>query len=400
MSAKLQRTSEIIEQGIADGLHLGAQLYISHHGQLLFDDGIGEARAGAAMRSDTINHWLSSGKPITAVAIAQLWERGLLALDDRVARHVPEFAANGKEPITIRHILTHTAGFRGFGVNWDRPVEELLKVIYAMPLEPNWKIGKIAGYHGASSWFILAEIIRRIDGRPIERFVREEIFLPLRINDSWIGMSGGAYREYVQRDRIAAMYDTSKGPPDPTKPIPDERACAAVNPGGNYRAPARELGKFYEMLARAFSPSPGSPGEGRGEHSYDSRRSQSGAALTPTLFQGEGEEILRPQTIEALTARHRTGLLDLTFQHKIDFGLGFVINSNLYGPETVPYNYGPHASPHTFGHSGSQSSCAFCDPENNLVVTWVCNGLAGEAKHQQRQRAINEAIYEDLAIAG
>jgi hypothetical protein len=84
----------------------------------------------------------------------------------------------------------------------------------------------------------------------------------------------------------------------------------------------------------------------------------------------DGAQILRPQTVEALVARHRVGLLDKTFDHIIDWGLGFIINSNQYGIDTLPYGYGPHASQRTFGHSGSQSSCAFADPENELVVAW------------------------------
>jgi CubicO group peptidase (beta-lactamase class C family) len=65
----------------------------------------------------------------------------------------------------------------------------------------------------------------------------------------------------------------------------------------------------------------------------------------------------------------------------------------------MPYGYGKYASAKTFGHSGSKSSCAFCDPDHQLVVAWVCNGMPEESKHQARQRAINEAIYEDLNLA-
>jgi CubicO group peptidase (beta-lactamase class C family) len=97
-----------------------------------------------------------------------------------------------------------------------------------------------------------------------------------------------------------------------------------------------------------------------------------------------------------MVARHRADMLDHTFKHIIDFGLGFLINSAQYGAETVPYGYGRHASRRTFGHSGNQTSCAFCDPARKLVAAWVCNGTPGEARHQQRQRAINDAIYEDL----
>jgi CubicO group peptidase (beta-lactamase class C family) len=93
-------------------------------------------------------------------------------------------------------------------------------------------------------------------------------------------------------------------------------------------------------------------------------------------------------------------LYDQTFGHTLDYGLGFIVNSNRYGAETVPYGYGRYASEETFGHSGAQSSCAFADPKNHLVVAWAANGMPGERAHQQRQRALNDAIYEQLGVAG
>ena len=61
-------------------------------------------------------------------------------------------------------------------------------------------------------------------------------------------------------------------------------------------------------------------------------------------------------------------MYDITFRHIIDWGLGFLLNSNQYGPDTLPYGYGPHASYRTFGHNGHQSATAFADPERQLVV--------------------------------
>jgi CubicO group peptidase (beta-lactamase class C family) len=129
----------------------------------------------------------------------------------------------------------------------------------------------------------------------------------------------------------------------------------------------RELGRFYEMLL-------------------------AGGSLN-------GVRILSPQTVEAMTARHRVGQFDRTVNHLLDWGLGFLINSAQYGVETVPYGYGPFASPRTFGHGGNQSSAGFCDPENQLVVSVVFNGMPGEAAHQDRIRRVLRAVYEDLGLA-
>jgi CubicO group peptidase (beta-lactamase class C family) len=98
------------------------------------------------------------------------------------------------------------------------------------------------------------------------------------------------------------------------------------------------------------------------------------------------------------TSRQRVGVFDDTFRHPLDWGFGFHIDSNRYGKETTPYGYGRFCSDTTFGHSGSQSSCAFADPENDLVVAWVCNGMPGEIRHQRRARELNSAIYQDLGL--
>ncbi len=86
------RASQVIESGIARGLHIGAQLYVSHDGKRIADLAFGLAREGVAMTPDTIMMWMSSTKPITVVAVAQIWERGKIALDDPVAKYIPEFA--------------------------------------------------------------------------------------------------------------------------------------------------------------------------------------------------------------------------------------------------------------------------------------------------------------------
>jgi CubicO group peptidase (beta-lactamase class C family) len=362
----MQHTLDTLQHGIDQGLHLGAQICVLMDGRPVLDEALGQARFGVPMTRDSINWWLSAVKPITAVAIARLWERDTFQLDDRVARFIPEFARGGKEAITLRHLLTHTGGFRGVSSNSSpEPWETIIDQINAARIEPGWIPGKKAGYHMASSWFILAEIVRRIDGRMIDTFAREEIYLPLGMNDCWIGLPAESFKRYG--DRVASTYSTEKHPPDPSHAPVSADFAALVRPAGNGRGPMNQLARFYEAMRN------------HGEL--------------------DGARILSPQTVEAMTARHRVGMVDQTFKHVIDFGLGFIINSAQYGVETVPYGYGRFASPRTFGHSGNQTSCAFCDPEKDLVVAWVCNGTPGEPRHQKRQREINEAIYADLKIA-
>ncbi|HEX8521033.1 MAG TPA: serine hydrolase domain-containing protein [Tepidisphaeraceae bacterium] len=360
----MSRTMNVVRRGMEEGVHIGGQVFVSVKGEPVLDWAVGEARPGVAMGTATLMVWMSSTKPIAAVAIAQLWEKGLLELDDLVTKFIPEFGQNGKQNITIRHLLTHTAGIRGLIGKWEEQSwDQIIAMISAMRVEPGWEVGKKAGYHTLTSWYVLGEIVRRADGRAFEKYVREEIFLPIGMTDSWVGLPGDAHRAYG--DRIGLMHDTFHGEPRVLS-TENEEGAARVRPGANGRGPIRELGKFYEMLLK------------------------NGLA--------GGKQILLPQTVEAMTARHRVGLYDQTFKHLIDWGLGIIVNSHYHG-ETVPYGFGPHASLRAFGHSGHQSSTGFADPEYGLAVAWVMNGMPGEKRHDLRVREINSAIYEDLDLA-
>jgi CubicO group peptidase (beta-lactamase class C family) len=362
----IPRTTAVIQQGMAGGLHIGAQLYASVRGEIAADAAWGAAGNGTAMTPATIMLWLSSTKPVAAVAIGQLWERGLLDLDDAIARHVPEFAAEGKDHVTIRHVLTHTGGFRPAALNWNGQTwEQTIADVCAARLEPGWIPGKKAGYHVAGSWYMLGEIVRRLDGRSFDRYVREEIFLPLDMQDSWVGMPPQRYRAYGQR--IGIMHSTETAGTSRAFTNENEAGLASCRPARNGHGPIRELGFFYEAML------------GKGERN--------------------GRRILLPQTVEALTARHRCGLFDETFKHVMDWGLGFIVDNNIYGFDTIPYPFGRYCSPRTLGHGGYQSSVGFADPEHGLAVAIVFNGCCGEAKHGARIRAATAALYEDLGLS-
>ena len=343
-----------------EGLHVGAQVYVSYQGEVVADFGIGDARPGVPMDADSMMIWWSSTKPTAAVAIGQLWERGKIDIEAPVIDYIPEFAPNGKDKVTLRHVLTHTGGFRfadgrdglGFRRSWDEIIERICQT----KLEDGWEPGKKAGYHPSSSWFILGEIIRRVDGRPFERYVREDIFEPLGMNDSWVGMPPERYRAYG--DRIGVMHRVEEGHLQPVPGIDSEQACERCVPAGGGRGPMRELGRFYAALLNN-----GRLGETR---------------------------ILSPQTVQAMTARHRVGMFDKTFQVVIDWGLGFIIDSMIYGR---------HCSPRAFGHGGARSSSGFADPEHGLVATVVTNGMPDDRLHYQRFSRINSAIYVDLGLA-
>ena len=242
----LPRTCAVIEDGRQVGLHVGAQVYVNLRGQAVADFGRGEARPGVPMTADSIVLWLSAGKPIAATAILQLVERGKLGLDDPVVRHVPEFAQHGKAAITIRQLLTHTGGFRWAPVEGTEPWDEIIARMAAARPEPGWTPGAKAGYHAYTSWFVLAEIIRRVDGRTFSDYVRQQIFLPLAMVDSWIGMPPEVYAAYGPR--MAVMVHTDKLPPYPHR-FASAAGAGAVHSGRERPRPDARPGPLLPHAA-------------------------------------------------------------------------------------------------------------------------------------------------------
>ena len=364
MASLLSRTYDALAAGLLEGLHIGAQLYVSRRGEPLENMAIGQSRPGVMMSTDTLMLWLSASKPITAAAIMQLVERGRCQLDQPVASIIPEFGCRGKEPITLRHLLTHTGGFRWVDTGWPETTwDEIIGRISRAPLEPDWVVGETAGYHPYTSWYILGEVVRRLSGQSLADYVRQEIFLPLGMDDCWIGMPLEQIRAYGER--IGRMQNTEK-PGLPPHAWSSEEGIAHGAPGGGGYGPIAQLAFFYEALLAGG--------------------------------QRRGSRILSTSSVEAMIARQRVGRLDQTFGHVIDWGLGLILDSKYHGHPRLPYGYGQHASHGAFGHSGSQSSVAMADPEHALVVALVFNGMPGEARHQRRIRAVIEALYVDLGL--
>jgi CubicO group peptidase (beta-lactamase class C family) len=323
-----ERTRAALEKGRADGYHLGAQLEVRRAGDVLASIAIGEARPGIAMTTDTLLPWFSCTKAITAVAVLQQWERGALRLDDRVADFIPEFAAGGKDAITIRHVLTHTGGFRHVdGSLWRAAWDEAVAMVCAAPREDGWVPGERAGYHDVTGFLVLGEVVRRAgnDGREFDAYVSEEIFEPLDMPDSWLALTPDRFAAYD--DRVGAMYDTTrKAEPKVLAGFDDGRAYARVQPSGSGVGPMRDLVRLYEALAN-------------------------GGEL-------DGQRVLSAQTVDSMMARHRVGLTDETFGMVIDWGLGLLVNSFHYRGRPTSYGFGKHASRRASGHASRPSRSA------------------------------------------
>ncbi len=241
--------SEVItglEHGREHGWHLGAQVYVSLHGEVLLDTAVGEAAPGRALRVDDVMLWYSAGKPWTTVAVLRLWEQGLLGLDDLVADYVDGWG-NGKERATVRHVLTHTGGFPIPGdpaFDADITFDESVALVAESPAL--WEPGTKAGYHPASGWRILGAIVERVDGRRIDRYLREEVAAPLGLDDSWLGIPLDRQAEYGDRARARPLDGSpaaeARGGRGPDGPVPDRR--------GAQRAVAHREGRARRRHAR------------------------------------------------------------------------------------------------------------------------------------------------------
>lgn len=360
----LPKTRAVLRGGMERGLHIGAQIFVSRDGRTVADFGLGEARSGVPMTADTLMTWYSSTKPLTSLCVGQCWERGKLQLDDPVARHVPEFAQNGKDKVTIRHVLTHTSGFPNadLGARFQKPWPDVIAAICAAKLEDGWEVGRHARYHPTSGMQILGEIVARVSGMPFERYIRTQLFEPLGMKDSWVGMPVEVYRKYG--DRMGTMTNTDGAKPTPAEHysgIGQEGWATICVPGGNGHGPMRELARFYEMMRQ-------------------------GGTL-------DGKRVLAAKTVEEFTRVHRTDAPNYKGKAGTSapaWGLGISRQRGVGGP---------HCSPTTFGHGGSLSSLAFCDMEKRVVAAFVCNGRPKQADHAARTRDIAAAIYEDLGLA-
>jgi CubicO group peptidase (beta-lactamase class C family) len=350
-----------MQHAITSGDYPGMQLSVIHRNKLIIQIALGEARPSQPMTTDTILLLLSSGKPFLSVLVAQLIEQNRMGLDDLVSRYIPEFAVHGKEAITVRHILMHTGGFRTADrISDELPWEDHVQQICEARCEPNWQAGFKAGYHLIGSWNILAECVQRITKKPIAEWMKQKLFDPLGMSHTSLGI-----QDRLRFQKMGWIFQTDQQTTPHPKWNTPEHASRPL-PASNARGTATDLARFYQMLM------------------------QGGV--------WQGQTILKEETTRTWTSAQRVGMLDLTFQHVIDWGLGFMINSNRYGKETVPYGFGRYASDDTFGHSGSQSSCGFLDRQNRLAVGWVANGRPGDAKHQTNVRNILSALYEDLEL--
>jgi CubicO group peptidase (beta-lactamase class C family) len=198
---------------LADGQETGAALSIVHDGRLVVDlrGGWRDAARRRSWLPQTLVNTFSVGKPLAALGVLLLVERGRIGLDDAVARQWPEFAAEDKSATTVRQALSHTAGLPVFPIprgpqayaDWDLLAADLAASA------PLWTPGTAAAEHALTYGHLVGELVRRVDGRPLGRFVADELAGPWAL-DLAFGLGPAARRrtaelEYADPDWPHAM---------------------------------------------------------------------------------------------------------------------------------------------------------------------------------------------------
>jgi CubicO group peptidase (beta-lactamase class C family) len=337
--ARFSRVREAFVENFEKHGERGGAVAISLHGKPVVDlwGGWADVARTRGWERDTIVNVFSVCKALNAIAVLRLAEQGHVALDEPIARLWPEFAANGKEGITVRMLLCHQAGLPalreelpdGAMLDWSRITNALANE------RPWWEPGTAHGYHVNTFGFLTGEIVRRASGKTIGKFLRDEIWQPLGA-DMHIGAPA------TEHHRIAE-FRWAGGQPKPE--FADDYELMRWNA---YWNPAGFSGGIWintKEWRDAEVPSTNGHANAR-----SIARVYSALAAGGTI---DGISVLSKETLQEATREHSSGI-DLISQRPIRFGLGFQLTQ-------IERPLGPN--PHSFGHFGAGGSLGFCDPD-------------------------------------
>jgi uncharacterized protein YbbC (DUF1343 family) len=322
-TARFEAIESLVERAIARGELPGCVVEIGTHVGPLYTRAFGERTAGEAMTLDTLFDLASLTKPFTAAAVAKLVEQHKLALDDRVGRHLASFARQDKREITVRHLLLHTSGLPKVSplADFEAGREHTIARIAQLRLvsRPGVKFE-----YSDLGYIVLGELIRRVSGEPLERFLDRELLAPL-------GLDAGYGPVKVARAAPTEVRDgrTIRGVVD------DPRAYRLGGSAGHAGlfATAEAVGRFARMLL------------GGGE--LDGKR---------VLARGL-RAVVEPVPAGA---HRRTAGFDVESPYALGRPLGF--------------------SPRAFGHGGYTGTSLWVDPAADLYVVLLSNRVHSGAR--------------------
>lgn len=329
-------------------------------------------------RRDTLVNVYSVGKGILAILALSCVEERLLDLDATVASIWPEFAAHGKERLTVRSLLGHRAGLPAVRTplpeeamyDWSRMCGELATQ------EPWWAPDTDHGYHVNTQGFLVGEVLRRVTGLPVGELLRRRLCGPLGADYHW----GLPAREHARVSPVLLRQ---------VQPTTPEQQAIAFPPTGDE--------EHDTMVRHTYFNPPGLSGFGSvnttawREAVIPSTNGHSHARALATLFDahlrggGSGVVVAGPALRAEAMVPVSEGL-DRVLGRSSCFGLGFQLPS-----ESKPM--GP--SPHAYGHYGYGGSLALIDPDASLTFAYVTNRPGDRWKAPRTQRLL-AAVYESL----
>ena len=352
-----------------DYQEIGASICVYRKGERIIDLSGGhadKARTRAWTADTLVNVW-STTKLATAVCVALLVDRGLIAYGQPVAEVWPEFAQAGKAEITIAQVMSHQAGLPGFAepttlddlYDWDLVCGRLAAQA------PVFAPGTANSYHAATYGFLAGEIVRRAAGKTLGVLFRDDVAGPLGA-DFHIGLPAS------EELRVAELL----GPKTPfdfgSREMPPSAVMALTNPEQDPTRPNTRAWRAAELPA------------------LNGQASARGVARLAAMLAGGGAlggvRIISGPTVEAMSAIacDRT---DLMLGFNPQWGMGVI--HNLIGA------YG--ANPKTYGHSGWGGSFGCADPDADIAIGYVVNQMGSELVGDPRGAGLAAALYAALA---
>ncbi|KIW90426.1 uncharacterized protein Z519_09071 [Cladophialophora bantiana CBS 173.52] len=371
---QFEPVKQLFAEKIANGEELGASLVLNIGGKDVVDiwGGYFDEAKTKPWESDTITNVWSSTKTIATFACLVAHERGLLNVDDPVAKYWPEFGAKGKEGVLVRHLMSHTAGVAG----WDDKItaEEICDVPMATARlaeqAPWWEPGTASGYHSVSMGHLLGEVIRRATGKPMKQFVAEEIAGPLGA-DMQIG---AAEKDWPRVSPVTPpppmAFDFAKM--DPNSPT----VKAFSNPPMDARVAMEPYWRRADMAAV--------------NGHANARALNRILRAIPNGGTVDGVKLLSPETIELIFREQANGT-DLVIGMPLRFGIGYGLGGGCTA-QTVPWL--PTEKMCFWGGWGG--SLEIMDCHRNVTFTYVMNKMGEGILGNGRSKEFAELVWKIL----
>lgn len=351
---------------------VGASFAATLNGKFVVDiwGGYADKDKSRPWEKNTIVNVFSTTKVMTIICALMLVDHGQLDLDTPVAKYWPEFAQNGKEKILVRQVFSHTSGLAGWEekiemkdfYNWDKAVSLLAAQ------KPWWDPGTSSGYHATTHGYLLGELVRRITGKSLGTFFREEVSGPLNA-DFHIGFG------QELDNRVADMIPYAlpqKGEPGYMEMDPQSLF------GRVFTNPIIEIDAVNKRDWRAAEiPAAGGHGNARSVARVGSAIACGGEV--------DGIRLLKLETIKKAQEEQSYGQ-DLVLMLPIRFGVGF----------GLPSKEMPFLRPNTVWWGGAGGSMIIMDLENKLSICYVMNQMKMTIVGDPRPLKLITAIYEGL----